>query len=65
MEDEDCLYMNICVPESSGDELLQIMFYIHGSAFEFGYGDRGHSTLLDKGAIVVTFNYRLSLFGKY
>jgi para-nitrobenzyl esterase len=71
-EDEDCLYLNVWAPEAS--EPLPVMVWIHGggntngSASEpvpyvgSGFFYEGRS-LAEKGVVVVTFNYRLGVFG--
>ncbi|HEY1452591.1 MAG TPA: carboxylesterase family protein [Roseiarcus sp.] len=65
---EDCLYLNIWAPENAinGARSLPVMLFIHGGAFVKG---RGSSPLYDgsafaaRGAVVVTFNYRLGALG--
>ena len=42
------------------------MFWIHGGAFNFGSGSDEHfgpDYLLQKDIVLVTFNYRLGVFG--
>lgn len=61
---EDCLYLNVWAPEGACD--LPVMVWIHGGALIWGSGsdpwyDGGQ--LARKGALVVTFNYRLGVFG--
>ena len=34
---EDCLYMNIFTPARSGEEMLPVLFYVHGGGFTGGY----------------------------
>jgi para-nitrobenzyl esterase len=63
---EDCLYLNVWTPAKSQDELYPTMLWIHGGGFRVGSGngpqyDAQH--LAAKGAVVVTFNYRLGTFG--
>jgi len=62
---EDCLYLNIYrSSERSQTNLAPVMIYIHGGAFSYGSGEHfDGSWLALKGAIVVTINYRLNLFG--
>lgn len=69
---EDCLYLNLWVPEGETGEDLPVMVWIHGGAFQIGsaslhmnggkalYNGRGLAGL---GVIVVTINYRLGPFG--
>ncbi|CAI5455616.1 unnamed protein product [Caenorhabditis angaria] len=68
-QSEDCLYMNIFVPErlesSQRDNLLPVMFVIHGDEYGWGSGNAiNGSTLAAYGhIIVVTLNYRLGVYG--
>jgi para-nitrobenzyl esterase len=66
---EDCLYLNIWTtaePGSSREPLRPVMVWIHGGALLWG---RSSLPLYDgqelarKGAVVVSFNYRLGIFG--
>ncbi|KAF2902651.1 hypothetical protein ILUMI_03536 [Ignelater luminosus] len=66
--DEDCLYINVYTPKlkTSKDELLPVMFYIHGGGFFCGSGNAdlyGPDILLDKNIVLVTFNYRVGALG--
>ena len=36
--DEDCLLLNVYVPETPTDELLPVIVWIHGGAYIFGEG---------------------------
>ena len=71
---EDCLYLNVWTPNPSASK-LPVMIWIHGGgnfggsasdpvpfAADAGYFYRG-APLAGNGAVVVTFNYRLGLFG--
>ncbi|MGB9465494.1 MAG: carboxylesterase/lipase family protein [Candidatus Acidiferrum sp.] len=63
---EDCLYLNIWTPAKSAGEHLPVMVWIHGGAFTRGSGsNRAYDgeILARKGAVVVTINYRLGVFG--
>nr|CAD7586932.1 unnamed protein product [Timema genevievae] len=67
---EDCLFLNVFttqIPLSSDEsELLPVMVWIHGGAFQSGSGSAsfyGPDYLLGEGVIVVTFNYRLGVLG--
>ncbi|XP_066589450.1 venom carboxylesterase-6-like [Prorops nasuta] len=63
---EDCLYLNVHVPvrENGNTDLMPVIFWIHGGAFQFGTGkDMGPKFLLDRDVILVTINYRLGPFG--
>ncbi|XP_065209767.1 esterase FE4 isoform X2 [Planococcus citri] len=62
--DEDCLYINVHVPQSEDDKPKPVMVYIHGGGFLCGSGDfYGPDFLMEYDVIVVTFNYRLHVFG--
>ncbi|RZB38724.1 COesterase and/or Abhydrolase 3 domain containing protein, partial [Asbolus verrucosus] len=65
---EDCLFINVYVPKmsQSNNQLLPTMVYIHGGGFTNGfstYKKYGPDYLLEKDVVVVTFNYRLGIFG--
>ncbi|GMR32569.1 hypothetical protein PMAYCL1PPCAC_02764 [Pristionchus mayeri] len=66
MQSEDCLYMNVFVPERLHSmSKLSVMVIVHGD--EYGWGSGGPfngTTLASFGQIiVVTLNYRLGPFG--
>ncbi|XP_022165143.1 bile salt-activated lipase-like isoform X2 [Myzus persicae] len=63
---EDCLYLNVLVPQNELHEKLAVMVFIHGGAFKFGCGSVNEHCpdyLLDENVIVVTMNYRLNVLG--
>jgi para-nitrobenzyl esterase len=64
---EDCLYLNVWTPASSGaSELLPVLFYIHGGGFAVGSGAEPRydgAKLAEGGIVVVTVNYRLNALG--
>ncbi|KOC63846.1 Venom carboxylesterase-6 [Habropoda laboriosa] len=62
---EDCLYLNIYVPERNNNkELLPVMFWIHGGAYQFASGNEANETfIMDTNVVLVTVNYRLGPFG--
>ena len=63
---EDCLYLNIWTSAKSSKEKRPVMMYIPGGAFTGGSGDvpvYDGEHLAKKGIIVVTINYRVSVFG--
>jgi para-nitrobenzyl esterase len=63
---EDCLYINVWTPAKSASDRLPVLLWIHGGGFMVGSGtERLHhgDNLAVKGAVVVTFNYRLGIFG--
>lgn len=66
-DSEDCLYLNIYAPHSrnSRQESLAVMVWIYGGGFNFGFSDiyLGDNIAAHGNVIVVTLNYRLSLWG--
>jgi para-nitrobenzyl esterase len=63
---EDCLYLNVWTAARSASERRPVMFWIFGGAYTEGAGSSPHNdgeALARKGAVVVTFNYRLGPFG--
>lgn len=60
---EDCLYLHVFVP-SECEAKTPVFVYIHGGSNEFGNGPKVPCELLKQNVIVVTLNYRLSVFGK-
>ena len=63
---EDCLYLNVWTPAKSGSERLPVYVYVYGGAFNSGSGAvpvYDGEALARKGIVVVTFNYRVGVFG--
>ena len=63
---EDCLYLNIWTPAKSAKDRLPVMVWIHGGGFTRGFAStRSYDgeVLARKGAVIVTINYRLGVFG--
>jgi para-nitrobenzyl esterase len=61
---EDCLYLNVWTPDTSAR--LPVIFWIHGGEFWAGSGSEPRyngAKLAARGAVVVTFNHRLGVFG--
>ena len=61
---EDCLYVNVWTTSLGGRR--PVMVWIHGGGFYAGFGgEERHNgaRLAQKGAVVVTLNYRLGAFG--
>ena len=60
--DEDCLYLDVYTPNVS--QLLPVMVYIHGGAYQYGSAItyRGDYLALH-GVVVVVIQYRLGAFG--
>ncbi|XP_050441252.1 juvenile hormone esterase-like [Adelges cooleyi] len=62
---EDCLYLNIFVPQEL-NEKKPVMMFVHGGAFNFGSGSSDFYSpdyLIEENVILVTFNYRLNVLG--
>lgn len=62
---EDCLYLNIYRPAAARfGSLIPVLVFIHGGSNLDGAGsDLDPSAMVARGIIVVTFNYRLGVFG--
>ena len=62
---EDCLYLDIKAPQTHKNELLPVMFWIHGGGNTTGLKDiYDFSSMVKKhNVIVVSINYRLGPFG--
>lgn len=62
---EDCLYIDIKAPSKANNDLLPVMFWIHGGGNTSGLKDVYDFSLMVKNhnVIVVTINYRLGPFG--
>jgi para-nitrobenzyl esterase len=63
---EDCLYLNVWTAAKSAGDRRPVMVWIYGGGFTGGAGslpDYNGEMLAKKGAVVVTFNYRLGAFG--
>ncbi|KND02205.1 uncharacterized protein SPPG_02690 [Spizellomyces punctatus DAOM BR117] len=65
--EEDCLYLNVWVPDRPRQHDLPVRVYIHGGGWYFGASSDalfdGCSATAVSDAILVTFNYRLGVFG--
>jgi len=62
--DEDCLYLDIWAPEDAQD--LPVLVWVHGGSFIWGAGSEAlydGAALARRGAVVVSINYRLGVFG--
>lgn len=59
---EDCLYLNVWSP-GLNDANRPVMVWIHGGGFRAGSGDVDGHVFADKGAVVVSINYRLGPLG--
>ena len=63
---EDCLYLNIWTPATSGEERLPVMVWLYGGAYNEGGGSSPFShgdQLAAKGVVMVTLNYRVAALG--
>ena len=63
---EDCLYLNVWTPAETAGEKLPVMVWLYGGAYNEGGGNAPFSegdNLAAKGAVVVTFNYRVGSLG--
>lgn len=65
---EDCLYLNIWVPDGAaeGETACPVAMYIHGGAFGSGFGSEMEfdgEAYARRGVILVTVNYRLGILG--
>lgn len=65
-QSEDCLYLNIWVPNNAKDKKLPVAFWIHGGAFLSGYATEKEfdgEAYCKKGVILVSVEYRCNIFG--
>ncbi len=65
-QSEDCLTLNLWIPAKGSPERLPVMVWIHGGSFKRGGSSQAlydGEALARKGVLVVTFNYRLGVFG--
>lgn len=63
---EDCLYLNVWTPATTGAENLPVMVWIYGGAYNEGGGSAPFSQgnqLAAKGVVLVTINYRVGALG--
>ncbi len=62
---EDCLYLNVFVPQNSKNKKLPVFFWIHGGALSVGSSNDYDPVPLAKigECVVVTFNFRLGILG--
>lgn len=65
-QSEDCLYLNIWRPAAAPDTPLPVMVFIHGGSFRAGAAGvplYDGAKLAQRGAVIVTINYRLGRLG--
>ncbi|GIT23643.1 MAG: hypothetical protein CM1200mP40_33250 [Gammaproteobacteria bacterium] len=63
---EDCLYLNVFTGAENPNEDLPVMVWFHGGGNTAGHGGPlifDGSNLAERGAVIVTANYRLGAFG--
>ena len=63
---EDCLYLNVWTPASDRKARLPVLLWIHGGGFQGGSGyhpSYDGEAFAKQGVVVVSFNYRVGLFG--
>lgn len=63
---EDCLYLNLWIPEQGPKTKLPVMVWIHGGGFVAGASSEPRQDggkLCKEGVLVVSMNYRLGVFG--
>lgn len=65
---EDCLFVNVFAPSNvTSDSSLPVYFFIQGGGFNSNSDSKLDGTGLiqaaDMGIVVVTFNYRVGLYG--
>ena len=63
---EDCLYLNVWTAAPSASARLPVMVWLYGGGFDHGSGTEKYywgDDLAKKGAVVVTFNYRVGALG--
>ena len=64
-QSEDCLFLNVWAPAETS-EPLPVLYWIHGGGYTGGSGSTSiydGARLAADGAVVVTINYRLNVFG--
>ncbi len=64
-QSEDCLFLNVWAPAETA-EPLPVLYWIHGGGYTGGSGSTSiydGARLASEGAVVVTINYRLNVFG--
>lgn len=61
---EDCLFLNIWTPAVDAGK-RPVMVWIHGGGFRAGSGNINGHVFADRGAVVVSINYRLGPLGYF
>ncbi len=63
---EDCLYLNVWTAANSSAERRPVIIWSHGGGYQTGTGASPQfdgESLAKKGVVLVTYNYRLGVFG--
>ena len=63
---EDCLYLNVWTPATGATARLPVMVWIYGGGFQAGSSSEPRQDgerMAGKGVVVVSFNYRMGVFG--
>lgn len=63
---EDCLYLNVWTPAQSDKERLPVLVYFYGGGMIAGDGSEPRydgESMARRGIVVITVNYRLTIFG--
>ena len=63
---EDCLYLNVWAPKAKTGAKLAVMVWIYGGGFQAGATSEPRQDgehLAHKGAVIMSMNYRLGIFG--
>jgi para-nitrobenzyl esterase len=63
---EDCLSLNVWTPHASAGARLPVMVWLHGGGYTAGAGSQSTydgARLAQRGAVIVTINYRLGILG--
>ena len=60
---EDCLYLNVWTSAWPQTGLKPVMVWIHGGGNVAGSGNENGESLARHGIVLVSFNYRLGIFG--
>ncbi len=67
-QSEDCLTLNVWTAAAGPSEARPVLVWIHGGGFTIGASSLPYydgASLARRGAVVVTINYRLGVFGFY
>ena len=66
-QSEDCLTLNVWAPAHKARKAYPVIVYIHGGALMNGHGSEwgpeGGKSIVQKGVIFVSINYRVGIFG--